>query len=198
MERHIHTIDNESDEQLIERLKNGDDRAFDILMDRYGKEIFNYHLRYTGNYDDANDLSQETFVRLYINKNKFSKKYKFKTWLYTIATNLLRNHFRWKNRHSNISVDATPDEDSEWIPEIVISTNKNPSTESMNRETARAIDEAIKLLPDEQREVIILCELQDLPLADVAEILNTTAKSVESHLYRARKALRQKLKDYLE
>ncbi|MGC8743277.1 MAG: RNA polymerase sigma factor [Verrucomicrobiia bacterium] len=198
MEPHTRTIDGEPDEQLIERLQNGDESAFDIIIDRYGKEIFNFHLRHTGNYEDANDLSQETFVRLYINKNKFSKEYKFKTWLYTIAMNLLRNHYRWKRRHLEISIDAASDEDCEWIPDIAISTNKNPSAESINYETQQAIDKAMNSLTEEQRDVIILCELQDLSLAEAAKVLNTTIKSVESHLYRARKALRQKLKDYLE
>ncbi|MGB9602065.1 MAG: sigma-70 family RNA polymerase sigma factor [Limisphaerales bacterium] len=158
MQARIHTPEDEQDEQLMERLISGEDKALDIIIDKYGKEIFNLHLRYTNNYEDADDLAQETFVRLYFNKNKFSKKYRFKTWLYTIAMNLARNHYRWKKRHLNISIDADPEEEDEWVPGIAISTKTDPLKESINRELGNAIDEAMNLLPEDQREAIVLCE----------------------------------------
>lgn len=191
------TTEDEYDKQLMERLVKGDDRALDMIINKYGKEIFNLHLRYTANIEDANDLAQETFVRVYFNRNKFSKKFRFKTWLYTIAMNLLKNNYRWKKRHLTISIDADPEDDSEWIPDIEISTQTDPSKESINRETGKAIEEAMNSLAEDQREVIILCELQDLSLAEAAQVLNTTVKAVESRLYRARRILREKLKPFL-
>src|SRR5512141_962732 len=88
------------------RLVAGHDPALNDLMERHATPVFHFLCRMLGNEDDANDLAQETFVRVYQHRGRFRPGARFSTWLYTIAANLARNHRRWHARHPNISLDA--------------------------------------------------------------------------------------------
>lgn len=191
------STDNSEDLELIVRLKNGDNLALNEIINKYGKEIYNFLLRKVDNAEDSRDLAQETFVKVYIYARNYSDKYNFKTWLYTIALNLAKNHLRWKSRHPDESIESiksrfTTSENIE-IPSKV----ENPSEIAERNEMKRKILKAIDELPETQKDVVILCELQDLSVMETAKVLKTSPKSVESHLYRARKILREKLKEYL-
>ena len=90
----------------MEKLQAGHDAALNDLMARHATPVFHFLCRMTGNEEDANDLAQETFVRVFKSCKSFRSGEKFTTWLFTIAANLARNHFRWRSRHPNISMDA--------------------------------------------------------------------------------------------
>ena len=90
----------------MERLTAGHDAALNDLMERHATPVFHFLCRMVGNEDDANDLAQETFVRVFRARASFRTNEKFSTWLYTIAANLARNHFRWRSRHPNVSLEA--------------------------------------------------------------------------------------------
>lgn len=191
------TTDGTDDNKLMERLLNGDDSALNSIISKYGKEIYNLHLRYTCHVDDANDLAQQTFINVYISRRKFSSKFRFKSWLYSIAMNLLRNHYRWEKRHRTKPIENYFNNEM-ILEDCVHSPKNNPSRESQIRELGSAIESAVNSLKEDQKEVIILCELQDLTIEEAAKALKTTAKAVELRLYRARKVLREKLKPYLD
>ena len=94
------------DQADMERLAAGHDAALNDLMERYATPIFHFLCRMVGNEDDASDLAQETFVRIFKSRDSFRRGEKFSTWAYTIAANLARNHFRWRSRHPNISIET--------------------------------------------------------------------------------------------
>src|SRR5215472_1651280 len=99
----------------MERLCAGHDAALNDLMERHATPVFHFLCRMVGNEDDASDLGQETFVRVFKSRDSFKRGEKFSTWLYTIATNLARNHFRWRSRHPNISLETRTGESEKTL-----------------------------------------------------------------------------------
>jgi len=181
----------------MEKLQAGHDAALDDLMERHATPVFHFLYRMVGNEDDANDLAQETFVRVFKSAKSFRAGEKFSTWMFTIAANLARNHFRWRSRHPNISLDAENPETEQSIGSTLPTTSPAPNETVLAEERAGAVRLAVQKLPEDLREAIVLCEWQELSLAEAAAILETTPKAVESRLYRARNLLRERLKGWL-
>jgi RNA polymerase sigma-70 factor (ECF subfamily) len=150
-----------------------------------------------GNEDDANDLAQETFARVYHHRASFKPGARFTTWLYTIAANLARNHHRWRARHPNVSLDAESRTTGESIGDVLPASDPAPDSAAVATERAAAVRAAVGRLPADMREVIILCEWEDLSAAEAAAILGTTPKAIDNRLYRARNLLRDRLKKWL-
>jgi len=151
----------------------------------------------TGNEDDASDLAQETFVRVFKSCKSFRAGEKFSTWLFTIAANLGRNHFRWRSRHPNVSMDAENSETSQTLGGTLPANSPAPNEAALAGERNAAVRQAVQKLPDDLREAIVLCEWEERSVAEAAAILEATPKAVESRLYRARGILRERLKSWL-
>ena len=181
----------------MERLATGNDAALNDLMERHATPVFHFICRMVGNEDDANDLAQETFVRVFKSAKSFRANEKFSTWLFTIAANLARNHFRWRGRHPNISLDAENPETEQTLGSTLPANSPTPKEAALTAERAIAVRAAVKNLPEDLREAIVLCEWEERSIAEAAMILETTPKSVESRLYRARGILRERLKGWL-
>ncbi len=181
----------------MQRLAGGHDAALNDLMARHARPVFQFLCRMLGNEDDANDLAQETFVRVYQHRASFRPGAKFTTWLYTIAANLARNHRRWLARHPNTSLDAESGTTGESIGDVLPASDPSPDSAAVVTERAVAVRAAVERLPADMREVIILCEWQDLSAAEAAAILDTTPKAVDNRLYRARNLLRERLSKWL-
>ncbi|HLZ53592.1 MAG TPA: RNA polymerase sigma factor [Verrucomicrobiae bacterium] len=179
------------------RLAAGDDAALNDLMERHATPVFHFLCRMLGNEDDANDLAQETFVRVFRACASFRTSEKFSTWLYTIAANLARNHFRWRSRHLNVSLEAETGESEQTLGSILPANDPTPNEQALAAERAAAVRAAVDRLPADLREAIILCEWEERSAAEAALILGATAKAVESRLYRARQILRERLKSWL-
>ena len=181
----------------MERLIAGHDAALNDLMERHAKPVFHFLCRMLGNEDDANDLAQETFVRVFKSRGSFRAEQKFSTWLFTIAANLARNHFRWRTRHPNISLDAQNPETEQSLGSTLPANNPAPNEQALAAERAKAVRVAVGKLPEDLREAMVLCEWEERSVAEAAAILETTLKAVESRLYRARQILRERLKSWL-
>lgn len=181
----------------MERLKAGHDNALDDLMARHATAVFQFLCRMLANEDDANDLAQETFFRVYRARTSFRTGEKFTTWLYTIAANLARNHFRWRTRHPGVSLEAETDSSGQSLASVLPANSPSPRQAALAAERAAAVRAAVSRLPEDLREAIVLCEWQERSVAEAAEILGTTPKAVESRLYRARKILRERLNQWL-
>jgi len=181
----------------MERLIAGHDAALNDLMERHAKPVFHFLCRMLGNEDDANDLAQETFVRVFKSRGSFRAEQKFSTWLFTIAANLARNHFRWRTRHPNISLDAENPETEQSLGSTLPANNPAPNEQALTAERAKAVRLAVSKLPEDLREAMVLCEWEERSVAEAAAILETTPKAVESRLYRARQILRARLKSWL-
>lgn len=181
----------------MERLAAGDDAALNNLMERHATPVFHFLCRMLGNEDDANDLAQETFVRVFRARDSFRTNKKFTTWLYTIAANLARNHFRWRSRHPNVSLEAGTGESEQTVGGTLPANDPAPNEQALTAERAAAVRVAVDRLPEDLREAIVLCECEERSVAEAAAILETTPKAVESRLYRARQILRERLKSWL-
>jgi RNA polymerase sigma-70 factor (ECF subfamily) len=181
----------------MKRLAGGHDASLDDLMERHAAGVFHFLCRMLANEDDANDLAQETFVRVYQHRTRYKPGAKFTPWLYTIAANLARNHIRWRTRHPNVSLDTEAGDGNPTLGETLPSSLANPSQAVEASERAAAVRTAVARLPEDLREALVLCEWENLRVADAATVLNTTPKAVEARLYRARALLRERLQQWL-
>lgn len=184
------------DVALMTRLQNGDDSALNSLMSRWQNPLLNFLYRYTGSYDDALDLAQETFLRVYEHRQRFEPRGRFSSWLFTIASNLTRNLARWRSRHPTVSIHAPPpgeDEESDDVLEDLPSGERTPADNAEREDLAGAVREHIQQLPHDLRSAVLLFEYQELSHAEIAQTLGCTPKAIETRLYRARELLRKAL-----
>lgn len=181
----------------MERLMAGHTAALNDLMERHATPVFHFLCRMVGNEDDASDLAQETFVRVFKSRDSFRANEKFSTWLYTIAANLARNYFRWRSRHPAISIETETGDSEQTLGGTLPADNPAPGEVALAGERATAVRQAVGQLPEDMREAIVLCEWEEHSVAEAAAILETTPKAVESRLYRARGILREQLKQWL-
>ena len=193
----INTDADARDRADMERLAAGHDAALNELMERHSTPVFHFLCRMLNNEDDANDLAQETFVRVYRARESFRTNEKFTTWLYTIAGNLARNHYRWCSRHPNVSLEAASENTGQTLGSTLPATDPAPSDQALSAERAAAVRDAVHELPEDLRAAIVLCEWEEHSVAEAAAILESTPKAVESRLYRARQLLRKKLEKWL-
>ena len=180
------------------RLAAGHDAALNDLMVRHAPKLFHYLIRSLQNEDDAADLAQDTFLRVFQNRTKFDERMKFSTWLYAIATNLVRDRYRHRTRHPQVSLDAENEATGEDFRESVPEQKPTPSETLLVLERAEAVRRAVGQLPEELRTPLILSEYEELSHAEIAEVLECSAKAVETRLYRARNQLRDKLARLLD
>ena len=173
----------------MEALRGGDDLGLNALMDRHGEPLFHYLIRLLQDESDAADLAQETFVRVYQNRHRFDAQKKFTTWLYSIATNLARNRWRYRARHPAVSLDAQHLESEQSLAATLSSDQALPSEEIERAEKAKMVREAIAALPEELRTPLVLAEYEEMAQAEIARVLGCSVKAVENRVYRARQRL---------
>jgi RNA polymerase sigma-70 factor (ECF subfamily) len=180
----------EQDAQDIARLIAGHEAALNDLMERHAEKLFHYLVRSLQDEQDAADLAQETFVKIYQNRARFDARQKFSTWLYAIASNLVRDRFRWRSRHPQVSLDAQSEASGNDFQGALAGNGPSPSETVQAAERAEAVRRAVAALPEELRLPLILAEYEERSQAEIGAILGCTAKAVETRIYRARKQLR--------
>jgi RNA polymerase sigma-70 factor (ECF subfamily) len=188
-----------SDHQLIEIVKNGDESAFSQIIDRYRNPLTNYLFRMLGDYEEAVDLAQESFVRVYFALERYHTEYAFSTYIYRIATNLAISEIRRRRRRRLLSLatffNNDDDESQEFQPPDLRAL---PDAELIDAERKRAIEKAIAALPDKYRAPIVLREIEELSYEEVANVLGLGLGTTKSRISRARALMREKLKGYLD
>ncbi|MBU4511407.1 sigma-70 family RNA polymerase sigma factor [bacterium] len=178
------------DLKIIESCLLGNPQMFSRLIDNYKNMVYNLAYRVSNNPHEAEDISQEAFLRAYQSLARFNSSYKFSTWLYQITLNIIRDKFK-KKELNPASLDAPVETDnSEFYPQPADSTN-NPEQIMAQKEDAQAIQQAIYSLPLKYREVIVLRHLQDLSYIEISNILKLPSGTVKIRLYRAREQLRK-------
>ena len=183
----------EQDAHDMALLAGGRDASLNALMDRHAEKLFHYLLRSLQNESEAEDLAQETFVKVYQHRATFETRQKFSIWLYAIASNLVRTRYRWRARHPQVSLNAenleTGNEFGEQLPDAISS----PSESLQFSECSEVVGKAIAALPENLRVPLVLVEYEDKSHAEIAEILNCSVKAIENRICRARKQRRAAL-----
>lgn len=180
-----------NDWALVERIRTGDDRAFDAIMARYKRPVIRFVFRLIHNEAEAEDVAQDVFVRAYRSIRKPGFRHstaEFSTWLFQVARNAALDCLRRRARHPAESL-AVLDADGDCMA----GPDRTAHEESAAKETGETIAAALALLPEDQRTALILAEYEGLSHAQIAGVLRCSPKSVESRLYRARLFLRRRL-----
>lgn len=173
-----------SDIELMLRVRDGHDAAaFEDLMRRYQRPVIAFLIRLTGSGHVAQDLAEETFVRVWQSAPRYRPSAKFTTWLFTIASRLATDHHRRADTRRAVPFDP-----------ILADTAPTAGAEMVRAETAARVRDAVQALPPQQRAALVLCEFEGLSHAEAAEALGCTVKSIEMRLYRAKETLRMKLR----
>ena len=185
-----------TDVQRMLDVKAGDEQSFELLLQRYRTPLVNFLYRMVRNREQAEDLAQEVFIRVYRAREEYVPSAKFTTWLFRIATNLALNSLR-DHRHQKLetSIDA-PLADSESGDERPFEVpDKHPTIEQELVEESRKkmIRRAIEKLPEKQRAAVLLHKYQDLDYAEIAKILSCSESALKSLLFRAYEVLRVEL-----
>ena len=188
----------ELDVQDMSRLTAGHEAALNSLMERHAGKLFNYLVRCLQNEDDAADTAQETFVKVYQSRARFDLDQRFSTWLYTIAANLVKDRYRWRSRHPQVSLDAESDTTGDSFRESLPGNDPLPHERVQAAERSATIRRAVAALPEELRQPLILAEYEERSHAEIGSILGCSAKAVETRIYRARRLLRASLGNLLE
>jgi len=189
----METIDTADQDRLdMERLAAGHDAALNSLMERHAGPVYQFLFRMLQDEEDANDLAQETFVRVFRHRDRFGSG-KFTTWLYTIASNLARTEYRRRGRHPNVSLESDSGGEGKTLSDLLPSKEPTPREEADESERRAMVRLAVDRLPLDQKEALVLCEWEEMSVVEAAAALNTTEKAVESRLFRARRRLKQEL-----
>jgi RNA polymerase sigma-70 factor (ECF subfamily) len=187
-----------TDAEFMLRVKEGDDAAFDYLVQKYRRPLIGFMYRMTHNAATAEELAQEVFLRVYRSRTTYTADAKFSTWLYRIATNLAANHAR-DTRHERpevqVSIDE-PDEESGTTVDVADSRS-NVEQDLVREERLKAIRKHIQALPERQRTAVIMHKYQNLDYKQIAEVLKLSESATKSLLFRAYETLRERLKEFI-
>ncbi len=186
-----------SDENLILELQQGSESAFRSMVDKFQNQVYNTCLGFLQNEEDAEETAQDVFVEVYKSVKSFRGDAKLSTWIYRIATTksleLIRKQKRKKRFAFLQSIGGENDFESTKRASF-----EHPGVILENKEQAQILFNTIKELPESQRVAFTLHKVEGLPYQEIADVLNTSISSVESLMFRARKNLQKKLKNYYE
>lgn len=184
-----------TDEELVAAVLAGDRERYGDLIERYQGRLVNYLFRLVRSADDAHDLAQEVFVKVYQVLDRYDPQYRFSTWLFRVAQNAAIDQIRRRRlRLVSLSQEDQEGEGHDWeLP----AHERGPYGELRNRERADAIQVAIDSLPWEYRELILLRHMGELPYEEIAQMKRMPLGTVKNKLFRGRQMLKEKLREYL-
>ncbi|MEO5803489.1 MAG: sigma-70 family RNA polymerase sigma factor [Verrucomicrobiota bacterium] len=190
--------DLEPDAALMLRVKRGDMRAFEELVEKYKQPVINVICRTLRDLTEAEDLAQNVFVQVFKSAHRYQATAKFSTWLFTIARNLCLNEIRRRSRHPAESLEASQTEyDDQPIRQFEDVKTFSPTENVLQSELEQKLQQALDELPENQRTAILLCRQEELSYEDIAEVLGCSLSATKSVIHRGRETLKEKLKPYL-
>lgn len=178
-------MDQKKDADIVARVLKGDKQAYALLIEAYKGPLFNLAFRMTGSYSDADDLTQETFIKAYQNLQQFDQGKKYFTWLYTIGINLIRNHLAKRARENEHHAE------NRLLADPQARGSENGAGERVSEESLRKLEKIMAQLSVDLREAIILKYHQDLSFEEVAAITGDSTGAVKMRIYRGLKQLKQ-------
>jgi RNA polymerase sigma-70 factor (ECF subfamily) len=186
------------DAALMLRVKNGDLKAFEELVEKYKHPIVNLMYRMLRDAEEAEDLAQNVFIRVYQSADRYEASAKFSTWIFTIARRLCLNEIRRRGRHVAESIESSQSESEEQgARQYADGRTKSPPEAYLHGELERKIQEALEGLPEKQRLAIALCREEELSYEEIAEALGCSLSATKSLIHRGRERLKEILKPYL-
>lgn len=188
-----------SDHELIEATKSGDESAFGEIVSRYKSPITNYLYRFLNDYEEAVDIAQETFVRVYFAIDRYHTQFAFSTYIYRIATNLAISEIRRRKRRRLFSISGILTGDKEEPTEFEIPDERRlPDDELLENERDTQIAKAIAALPEKYRIPIILRDVEGRTYEEVSAVMDLGLGTTKSRISRGRALLKEKLQEYLQ
>ncbi|MFY8267932.1 MAG: RNA polymerase sigma factor [Terrimicrobiaceae bacterium] len=187
-----------SDQDLVNRTKAGDARAFDELVVRFSPRLYGLVYHMTASHEDTNDLLQDIFSKAYRSIKGFQGKSSFYTWMHTIAVNMAINFLKKRNRRRTMSLD---DVDNGILndPDFIEATsNGDPSHEANLGELQKKLNESLLKLSHEHRAVVTMFDIQGMPHAEIAKILKISEGTVRSRLFYAHRQLQNYLQEFIK
>ncbi len=191
--------ESDDDRDVVRQAVKGNREAFDILVEKYYKKIYNLAYRFVGDAEEANDLAQEIFTAAYQNLKKFRGDAKFSTWLFQIATNRGKNRFKYLKRRGYFAGRGQQESDDERdssqraIPDY----STNPETLLAGKQIQKIVQDAIDDLDPDHKEIVILRDIEGFSYDEIAQMLNLPEGTTKSRLHRARMVVKEKLKKAL-
>jgi RNA polymerase sigma-70 factor (ECF subfamily) len=188
------------DTELIQKAQQGDFSAFEQLVFRYDKQVLTIAARFVQSSDDAKDIYQEVFLRVYQGLRRFKMQSEFATWLYRITTNVCMTHRTRRKKHSHVSLDEEYDE-SEGEPHpshVATSEDPAPDQRAINQEISIHVRDALETLSPQQKLVFTLKHYEGWKLREIAEAMQCSEGTVKKHLFNATQRMREQLKDVFE
>ncbi len=186
------------DHEIMERLKTAPHdevvAGFEILVRRYKNAIVSYTFRFVGDYRTAEDLSQEAFLRVFRKIGEYNSTAKFSTWLYTIAGNIAKDELKRRVRHPAKSMDWASGKGADTtrnVPSMVDGEQPAPDQSMEQDEMRQTVNQALNQLKEDDREILLLKDVQGLPYEEVAQILELPMGTVKSRISRARLAFKE-------
>lgn len=187
----------DEDVQLMLRFQKGEESCFEQLVERHKQRVFNLVYRFLGNYQEAEDLAQEIFIKIYHTKNSYRPQAKFTTWLYVICKNTCLKVLR-KKKPATVSINETLKlEENSINTQIPDSHTPTPVQAILQNEQALVVKEALDSLPVNQKMTVVLYRYDRLSYEEIAEVIGCSVKAVKSLLHRAKINLKEKLAEYV-
>ncbi len=188
----------DSDESLMILFQEGNEEAFQLFFDRYSSRIINFAYRFLNSKEEAEDIAQEVFVRIYRKKLSYDPKSPFRPWLYSIVAHLFSNRLRDKKRHPHQSLDWTASDDggNDFSPESIEISSPAEKDSLEKAEITRSVQSAIQALPENQRTAVILARYENMSYEEIAVTMSLSLSSVTALLFRARQTLKKTLQEF--
>lgn len=183
---------------LIEDLRAGDMTALAVIVEKYKRLVYRLAFQITKNHEDANDVMQDTFLKVYESIHSFRNESAFETWLYRIVVNQAINLVKRRERRREAPLSGTTETQIRSELKRASNLRNNPHLSVERKELQRQVTQAVNSLPMKHRMVVILHEFEGLTHPKIASILNCSEGTVRSRLHYARKKLRERLKPYVE
>ena len=184
-----------SDEYLLQKYLDADVAAFNILIQRWQKRIFNFIYRNVGDYEEARDLTQETFAKAFLKARDLHDRTRFSSWLYKVALNECRMAFRRTRGKQSVPIELFQQQDAQEaeLGRAMAQRDESPQERLEREEGVARLREVMRMLPEEQRLVILMKEYENLKFHEIAEILDTPLSTIKSRMYLGLKTLRRLL-----
>lgn len=192
----IHRLQDLSDEELFGAFKKGNEQAFDVLLGRHQKPLYNFLYRLLGNLEAAEEAWQEVFLRVIRSADDYRPSAKFSTWLYTIARNFCIDYGRKQKFRRHLSLETKDDDDSETLQNAFASNEATADNCVSARQLERILYQVLDELAPEQKEVFLLRETQGLQFDEIAKITKVSVNTVKSRMRYALMAIQKRFEEF--